>query len=417
MSGFDVGLWRVSPASARLSLVVQGGASVWLGLGLVAVVSACGGLSGSSNDTGGSAARAGATTGGSSTTGGTGGSSTSGGSGGAVSAGGAGGSAATSGASTGGAGGTGGSIDTGGAGGTGAGSGTGGTGAGSGTGGTIGFGGSSGTGGVIVIGGTGGAAGAAGAGAVDSVSYGAVVTNVTDCCDFVTVLRADYATNTCVFFDIAIEVGGTVMPPRFASVFPGADHCCPNDPMFAAICAADSGCPRTTSVTGTITADSGTLDVDLALVFDPVQGLPPTVDFQVQDLPPNACPAPKGLPPCLQPRDSGPCDAAIMRFAFDPETLTCVPFVYGGCAGNANRFETLEACEAACVAPLAPECADARRGDGCPCTQHEQCDGTCSSVPYEQGEGCAPSSVGYCTDVSEGNCACRFDTGERACGV
>jgi hypothetical protein len=143
----------------------------------------------------------------------------------------------------------------------------------------------------------------------------------------------------------------------------------------------------------------------------------PGARVRVQDLPPNACPAPKGLPPCLQPPDSGPCDAALTRFAFDPETLTCVPFGYGGCAGNANRFETLEACEAACVAPLAPECADARRGDGCPCTQHEQCDGACSSVPFEQGEGCAPSSVGYCADVTEGNCACRLDTGERACGV
>jgi hypothetical protein len=376
--------------------VVQGGASVGLGLGLFAVLSACGGLSGSTNDTSSSAARAGATTGGSSTTGGSGGSSTSGGSGGALSAGGAGGSAATSGSSAGGSGGTGGSINTGG---------------------TIAFGGSSGTGGVIAIGGSGGIAGAAGAGAGSSVSYGAVVTNVTNCCDYVTVLRADRTTNTCIFFDIAIEVGSPVMPPRFASAFPGADHCCPSDPMFAAICAADAGCPRTTSLTGMIAADSGTLDVDLALVFEPMEWLHPTVDFRVQDLPPNACPVPKGLPPCLQPRDSGPCDAALTRFAFDPETLTCVPFGYGGCAGNANRFETLEACEAACVAPLAPECADARRGEGCPCTQHEQCDGACSSVPFEQGEGCAPSSVGYCADVTEGNCACRFDTGERACGV
>jgi hypothetical protein len=59
------------PASTKLVVVVQGGASVWLGLGLLAVVSACGGLSGSTDDTGGSAARAGTTTGGASTTGGT----------------------------------------------------------------------------------------------------------------------------------------------------------------------------------------------------------------------------------------------------------------------------------------------------------------------------------------------------------
>jgi hypothetical protein len=36
------------------------------------------------------------------------------------------------------------------------------------------------------------------------------------------------------------------------------------------------------------------------------------------------------------------------RFAFDPTTGVCQPFVYGGCGGNGNNFETADACYDAC---------------------------------------------------------------------
>jgi hypothetical protein len=51
---------------------------------------------------------------------------------------------------------------------------------------------------------------------------------------------------------------------------------------------------------------------------------------------------------CSLPPDSGPCEAAIQRYAFDASTGLCLPFVYGGCEGNANNFESAEACYAAC---------------------------------------------------------------------
>jgi hypothetical protein len=44
----------------------------------------------------------------------------------------------------------------------------------------------------------------------------------------------------------------------------------------------------------------------------------------------------------------GPCDAAIPAWWHDPATGVCVPFTYGGCEGNANRFVSLDACQAAC---------------------------------------------------------------------
>ncbi|MCA9556628.1 MAG: hypothetical protein KC933_41780, partial [Myxococcales bacterium] len=51
---------------------------------------------------------------------------------------------------------------------------------------------------------------------------------------------------------------------------------------------------------------------------------------------------------CGLPADSGPCDAAFRRWYFNSESGACEAFVYGGCGGNANNFETLEACQGAC---------------------------------------------------------------------
>uniref|UniRef100_A0A3Q4AQC2 Tissue factor pathway inhibitor n=1 Tax=Mola mola TaxID=94237 RepID=A0A3Q4AQC2_MOLML len=52
---------------------------------------------------------------------------------------------------------------------------------------------------------------------------------------------------------------------------------------------------------------------------------------------------------CAQRDDSGPCKAILERFFFSVETGSCEPFVYGGCGGNANNFDTLEVCEEMCV--------------------------------------------------------------------
>ena len=164
--------------------------------------------------------------------------------------------------------------------------------------------------------------------------------------------------------------------------------------------------------------DGGSFDIDLMLAFEPLMWLTPSVEFRVQDLSATPCRAPPELPPCLQPVDSGPCDGVIERYAFDPATIRCVPFSYGGCEGNDNNFETLDACETACLTTLAAECfTDVGRFECCPCTNQEQCSGLCSSVLYEQGELCDPSSVGYCKYVDEADCACTIDTGEERCGV
>lgn len=51
---------------------------------------------------------------------------------------------------------------------------------------------------------------------------------------------------------------------------------------------------------------------------------------------------------CLLDKDTGPCRARVPRFYFNKETGMCEEFVYGGCLGNINNFNTKEECEGIC---------------------------------------------------------------------
>jgi hypothetical protein len=59
---------------------------------------------------------------------------------------------------------------------------------------------------------------------------------------------------------------------------------------------------------------------------------------------------------CSQPREVGPCEAAIPRFYYNAETSRCEGFSYGGCGGNDNNFATRAECDQACPPP-AGRCA------------------------------------------------------------
>jgi hypothetical protein len=128
------------------------------------------------------------------------------------------------------------------------------------------------------------------------------------------------------------------------------------------------------------------------------------------------------LPSCLQPPESGPCNAAFMRYAFDLGTLSCQPFLYGGCGGNENNFATLEACVSLCDEMYAA-CEPLARDEGCPCEDTRDCaSGRCFNIFSEYRipglmSECPASVVGLCTDFGEGSCVCPLEGGERICGV
>jgi hypothetical protein len=53
---------------------------------------------------------------------------------------------------------------------------------------------------------------------------------------------------------------------------------------------------------------------------------------------------------CELPVEVGPCRASVPSYYFDPGTGRCTSFLFGGCQGNANRFDSEEACERMCGA-------------------------------------------------------------------
>ncbi|XP_076314609.1 uncharacterized protein LOC143226938 [Tachypleus tridentatus] len=51
---------------------------------------------------------------------------------------------------------------------------------------------------------------------------------------------------------------------------------------------------------------------------------------------------------CQSPPVTGPCEAIIPRYYYDPESHQCKKFNFGGCGGNGNRYETIADCLSAC---------------------------------------------------------------------
>ncbi|XP_053924775.1 LOW QUALITY PROTEIN: collagen alpha-1(VII) chain-like [Cuculus canorus] len=51
---------------------------------------------------------------------------------------------------------------------------------------------------------------------------------------------------------------------------------------------------------------------------------------------------------CLQPMDEGSCQHYTLLWYYHAEAKACRPFIFGGCRGNSNRFETKWKCERRC---------------------------------------------------------------------
>ncbi|RWS27622.1 papilin-like protein, partial [Leptotrombidium deliense] len=71
--------------------------------------------------------------------------------------------------------------------------------------------------------------------------------------------------------------------------------------------------------------------------------------FQSQDECERICVSPQGTQACLLPKVRGPCEGNTPAWYFDSQAKQCMQFYYGGCLGNKNRFDTREACDAMCM--------------------------------------------------------------------
>lgn len=51
---------------------------------------------------------------------------------------------------------------------------------------------------------------------------------------------------------------------------------------------------------------------------------------------------------CRLPTEVGPCNVPVTKWRYDRERGSCVEFTFGGCHGNANKFDTMADCASVC---------------------------------------------------------------------
>lgn len=71
--------------------------------------------------------------------------------------------------------------------------------------------------------------------------------------------------------------------------------------------------------------------------------------FTSQEQCERACVKPEGPERCLLPMISGPCNSSSEAYYYNSDTKRCERFLYGGCMGNTNRFETFDQCVQVCI--------------------------------------------------------------------
>uniref|UniRef100_A0A224Y254 Pancreatic trypsin inhibitor n=1 Tax=Rhipicephalus zambeziensis TaxID=60191 RepID=A0A224Y254_9ACAR len=104
--------------------------------------------------------------------------------------------------------------------------------------------------------------------------------------------------------------------------------------------------------------------------------------------------------PCMQKPDTGRCRAYVLKWYFDVVDRVCKMFVYGGCEGNNNRFDSELQCQASC----APTSSD--KGICSLAERQEPCNALAQLWYFDHVENtCHRFPPGYC-----GNSANKFAT-------
>ncbi|KAK7075724.1 hypothetical protein SK128_022420, partial [Halocaridina rubra] len=95
---------------------------------------------------------------------------------------------------------------------------------------------------------------------------------------------------------------------------------------------------------------------------------------------------------CRQPAEVGNCRASIPSWYYDESQGRCIGFSYGGCGGNANRFQSVELCERQCGRYRAQDVCNMEKDPG-PCEEsfrkwyHDPYERRCKTFLYSGCEG------------------------------
>jgi len=100
----------------------------------------------------------------------------------------------------------------------------------------------------------------------------------------------------------------------------------------------------------------------------------------------------RNSPDCESKPDGGNCRSYFIKYYFDKNSGTCKDFVYGGCDGNGNRYDSAKECEKQCG--NTETCVDiARTGE---CQQYKN-EGYCN---YEWMQENCKATCGLCSSKS-----------------
>lgn len=116
---------------------------------------------------------------------------------------------------------------------------------------------------------------------------------------------------------------------------------------------------------------------------------------------------------CTLPIESGPCEAAIPRWAFDEAQQDCVEFLYGGCGGNQNNFESRAACQSACEESAQP--VSCGGWSGATCEADEFCDFASDGCDFADASGVCEPRPEVCDDIYAPVCGCDGVTYPNLC--